>query len=206
MNVVTIDFDIIMAPSIESYNELCGMTNIGLLEQRCEILKYMPADLNIFMQLTDFLIHIIQSNKCKKVSFIKSHERMLQFLEQNQIEHCDLINIDHHHDIGYGKDTPNTENLNCGNWVYIGCQKGLIDNYTWINNENSNTFLADYIVQKPKIISITESQQLLKKLESETDYLVLCASFEWVPTSIRPLFDVWKNIVESLCNIKVDFN
>ena len=49
MNIVTIDFDIIMAPSIECYNRMIGPTNnCDVLEEINVLTKFFEADLHIY--------------------------------------------------------------------------------------------------------------------------------------------------------------
>ena len=110
MNIVSIDFDIIMAPSIELYR------NLEHKYYDDYYLSLFNADLMMYSKLTDWLLNTIPEVGLDKIYFIESHEQIINLLPKN--ESISLINIDHHHDMGYspeeleGKDF----NINCGNW------------------------------------------------------------------------------------------
>ena len=98
MIVVSIDFDIIMEPSIEFYNNFAGNRGRDLF--RDPLLQGCNANLDTYKRLT---IWLIQNINCD-ISFILNHQEIINFIPDN----CDtLINIDHHHDLGYSdKEEP----------------------------------------------------------------------------------------------------
>lgn len=120
MNIVTIDFDIIMEPSIELYNELINENDpISKKINLCSTNIYLPANLIIYEKLTNFILKCIR-NKVP-IQFIQKHDEVYT-KSQNDIQTNELItlyNIDHHHDITYHDDDFNHDNfsLNLGNWV-----------------------------------------------------------------------------------------
>lgn len=130
MNIVSIDFDIIMAPSIEFYNN--NVRDRTLFDN--PLLKVCNADLEHYRRLTDWLI---KNKKENNVIIIKSHERIVNYIDNPDDI---VINIDHHHDLGY-KFLENTcldeSKIDCGNWAEYLLSNKLIKKYIWINNENS---------------------------------------------------------------------
>lgn len=187
MNVVSIDFDIIMAPSIEFYNNMTG--NPKLFDNY--LTKVFTADLIHYQRLTQWLIQQTKHLKQEDIIFIFSHDSLIKCVNPEDI----VINIDHHHDLGY----PNPEQhilpeVNCGNWAQYLLENNLIKDYIWIKNENSNT-KKQY---KEKIQEYNFSSYQLNNLKA--DKIIICLSPEWVPTQYRPLFFSWINILNEYYN------
>lgn len=201
MKVVTIDFDIIMSPSIEFYNDLVGIEDpLKDFVEEFSFLTNLPADLYQYEYLTRYIIKTIKN--VKEVFFISDHKDVIKILQDKipKDEQIDIINIDHHHDIGYNLDNWKIKTLihNCGNWVKVAKDKKLINSYTWIKNNNSNppnqeAYALNYI---QKEIFFEDSQ--LELISKETDYLILCQSFEWIPPVYQPLFLNWITICEEM--------
>lgn len=70
MNIVSIDFDIIMAPSIEFYNNFVSDKN--LFDN--PLLKVCNADLQNYRRLTTWFFKNLKNVNYEDVIFIKSHE------------------------------------------------------------------------------------------------------------------------------------
>lgn len=70
MTIVSIDFDIIMAPSIEFYN---NFTQDKFLFDN-PLLKVCNADLRIYRQLTTWFFKNLKNVDYENIIFIKSHE------------------------------------------------------------------------------------------------------------------------------------
>ena len=81
MKIVTIDFDIIMRPSIESYNYFINEEGCGIdqLEQEFVHFQNCQADLSIYKLLTDFILNV----ESEKIFFISSHKDILQFVNDS---------------------------------------------------------------------------------------------------------------------------
>ena len=63
MNIVSIDFDIIMEPDINLYNDWVGVDNlegINTYIKDYKILENLKANLSIYEYLTKFLINLFQ--------------------------------------------------------------------------------------------------------------------------------------------------
>lgn len=189
MNIVSIDFDIIMKPSIECYN------NIMMDREAYDpmLLNNFHADLTIYKKLTEWLIETIQLLPAENIIFIDSHEQIIKHIPMN--EQIYLINIDHHHDMGYRPEDNSVEkdkNLHCGNWAKYLLKEKLINEYIWICNENS---------QKNFIHNINFhyiSEYNLNNLKANK--IIICLSSPWIPNQFRPLFYTWMSIIATIKN------
>ena len=77
MTVVSIDFDIIMEPSIEFYNNFAGNRGRDLF--RDPLLQGCNANLDTYKRLT---IWLIQNINCD-ISFILNHQEIINFIPDN---------------------------------------------------------------------------------------------------------------------------
>ena len=181
MNIVSIDFDIIMAPSIEFYNNLLSMKP-PILED--PLMKVCRADFIHYHRLTKWLHQKIQFIDKENIIFIKSHEMINDYVEGDDIT---LYNIDHHHDLGY-KRADNAK-INCGNWALHLLKEKKINKYIWINNENSDIGLIE---------SVDFESQSLRAFNLNTlkpDKIIICFSPEWIPQQFHPLYYLWIDLV-----------
>ena len=147
------DFDIIMSPCIQLYNNY-STDDWEALCSHFEILKFAKPDYIHFKRLLRLLLKLSKSMKKENIHFIVSHEMIATYVDENIDDTISLINIDHHHDIAYvDKDIENKiEYLNCGNWVKYLSEKGKLENYVWIKNEDSTDYTEDI---KFNLLSIT---------------------------------------------------
>ncbi len=179
--ILTIDFDVIMGPSIELYNHLIN-EHFGVKEAKDKInnlLFYCDADLIIYSKLTTYLLQLYGCINPINVHFIYDHEQICNYLEKNK--KYNIINIDHHHDYGYEN---NRSNLYCGNWVLKMEEKNLLNSYLWIGNSTSGLMPKG----KKKFINFYDCD--LNSLQIP-DKLIICASFQWIPEQFHPLFYLW---------------
>lgn len=187
MNVVSIDFDIIMAPSIEFYNNLVNSPK--LFDN--PLLQVCNADLIHYKRLTLWLIDQIEYLSPDKIIFIESHEEIINFLPDSSEIH--LINIDHHHDLSYENKDPNL-GVNCGNWGKYLLNNNKIKDFFWIHNINS-------------ILPIFESNYTHSTIEDydlrqlKADMIIICLSPQWVPPQYSVLFHLWVEIVNKKFHI-----
>ena len=201
MKIVTIDFDIIMRPSIESYNYFINEDGCGIdqLEQEFVHFQNCQADLSIYKLLTDFILNV----ESEKIFFISSHKDILQFVNDS----VDLINIDHHHDLGYSNESCSEAfEISCGNWVEQLYREDKLKSYTWIHNQNSLPLIGDQAkIDNDLILSDeNEMKKYLNNLAQHTNSLIICSSFPWVPSIYRPLFNTWHSICENKVQKKID--
>lgn len=192
MRVLSIDFDIIMAPCINLYNDLSGegvnsQVNWERILYERDLEKFLCYDSKI---LTD-LFKLLKQQKCK-FEFIESHADIVPFIT----EKCDLTNIDFHHDIYYNKESCErfaNDEYTCANWVgYLG-YKDLINTYYWIKAGNSKPFLDKW--DKPWEKANSEEIPRL----GEFDKVIICFSPNWVPYKYRHLYDLIKEVFSERC-------
>ena len=186
MNVVSIDFDIIMAPSIEFYNHMSG--NPELFDNY--LTEIFPADLIHYQRLTKWLISQIKNLQENNIIFISSHDSLINYVSVEDT----VINIDHHHDLGYPDPTNNAPKIHCGNWAQYLLENNLIKDYIWIKNENSNP-IKEF---KGNIKEYNFKTYQLNNLYA--DKIIICLSPEWIPKQYRPLFFSWIDILNEYFN------
>ena len=186
-NTISIDFDIIMAPDIDKYNDIAANINWHEMEQ-----LGIKADFTHYNRLTKWLLSTIKTLNVEDIILIEDHGRIMKYLPKD--EEINLWNIDHHHDCGYHNNADKP--LNCGNWV---CKIPHLKYYTWINNPTSKIDNKG----KSKTILINSTFNLMHyNLFNlpKPDKLILCLSEPWVPCGHRELFTVWKEILENYYN------
>lgn len=194
--ILTIDFDIIMWPSVDLYNNIPPGWEQRFL--RFPMLKNCIIDYDLYNKLSNLFIYLLKKLNKNNIEFIVNHDEIVSFLSQEDIYH--IINIDYHHDWFYEeKDEKQIIELNCGNWVKYLNDNNMLSFYTWINTFNS-AFCSD-IIENDKIEFFN-----INEIELEDffipDKVFICLSPDWVPPYIEPLYDLWK----SLYNNKENFN
>lgn len=201
MNVVTIDFDIIMKPSISFYNDMVDVENP--LKDYVEEFSYLtniPADLYIY----DFISRYITKSMvggCRNVYFINSHESAVDIIEKlPKDEEIHLYNIDHHHDLGYDMDDKDwimpARKSDVGNWVKYCKDRRYIADYTWIHNDNSDPYPEEAKKYVKNDFDLKEVN--LEDKDFIPDVLIICASFEWIPPVYQPLYLTWNSICSEI--------
>ena len=192
--IVTIDFDIIMAPSINLYNSIVGPDRWEEDFTNNPQLALSYADLKHYHKLTQYLLDILPEMDKAHIHFIQDHEKALKYIPLGEPIH--LVNIDHHHDIGYGEkdgqEATTRDTLTCGNWVKYLAEHGQLQHFHWINNYNS-TPVEEFNIAKNKI-NQTSDIRSLTTLPPTPDELIICLSPMWVPPNYRHLFYSWLDI------------
>lgn len=197
--VLSIDFDIIIPNMIDIWNnEINDKIKIENYEKTFPVLNFLNyVDFNIYKNLTIFLLKFLKTKDKEKVFFIEDHHQIIDIFNSIEDRYNNiLINVDHHHDVGYCIDFNKllTKNeVRCGNWVKFLKDNKIINQYCWVKNYNS------IIIDVPKSyidkeFFIYESFDNLINLIESIDYVVICSSFDWVPNNCRELFELWKEI------------
>jgi hypothetical protein len=185
-----------MAPSIEAYNSRVPELSWDKLSKECTYPSY-NADLELYAELTNFLFTLLDNNTVDKFYFIDSHDTIIDFLDENK-EYC-IINIDHHHDIGYDPpDAKEKSPLNCGNWVQFVPN---LKHYHWVRNINS--------IMPPDYITINN---MTEGLISSFNYaqvknpnkIFICLSTPWIPPMYRSLYFLWMDIYNKTFNVHAE--
>ena len=155
------------------------------LEQEIPLIKYANPDLKLYEKITEYLL-----NKINKIPiiFIDTHEEILKYINEPSV----VINIDHHHDLGYNEFQINDDKIVCGNWAYKGLKNGKIQNYIWLHEYMSTPIICE---EKLNIVNLNINEINLNNLQNPSK-IIICSSYCWIPTQIRPLFTIWKNMIK----------
>lgn len=186
MKILSIDFDIIMAPSIQLYNDMVPMLSWDELLKNPQLIL-SQADLIHYKRLTILITQIISYLEKDSIIFIENHGLAYDFIKNNN--NIDLINIDHHHDIGY----PNSEEdkVTCANWIEFLNKEGKINSYIWLNNDTSIDCIIDTNLKYKNFLLKDYNLSDIGKI----DKLILCLSEPWIPPAYRNLFFLWRDLV-----------
>lgn len=191
MKIVTIDFDIIMTQSISLYNNTVPSTTWDTL-LKDPIMNLLPFNSNIYSMLTLWLQYIYQFLKAEQIYFIESHETVAKIIQEESLENIELINIDHHHDLGYSADFNNDKKMHCGNWVKKLFDEKRIKEYIWIKNDyslppkNCNIEYIEYDINDIVLTDICD----------DCDKIFICLSSAWIPPYYVSLFTTWIGLYE----------
>lgn len=194
--VVTIDFDIIMAPSINLYNNLVPANDWEKLEED-PYFKLLKIDGIHYQKIFNYIMRCILVLPKERIHFIEDHGQVVRYIQ----EKCNLINIDHHHDIGYGDDIEKQESPTCANWVYYLYKTNLLNSYTWIHNDNSDKLPPNKMNIKIKTQDLHNFDLDVLNIPNE---LIICLSEPWTPPYIRPLFYTIMDICNKYYNTHFD--
>ena len=199
MRILSIDFDWVMEPCIEAYNKISRQNELGPYKVWETIEKVMPGvsfemDFQKYNTLYFFLRDTLSINGTKSLIIEPHHEAIIDVIMSTAAEGetLEIINIDHHHDLGYFEHERNNPELRGdGNWVsYIMARGYNVQSYTWINNKNSRdiNFYPDI-----KNLNVSSDLGLLTYSSKPFDLVFICSSWEWVPLKYVPLFSVFVN-------------
>ena len=204
MNILSIDFDWIMQPTIEAYNNICkGYNNLGPIEIWDEISRMMPGfnpecDLNRFTDLYFLLKDKLKYLTKEDVHIGINHDELYYFMEKQQAKKYSVYNIDHHHDLGYlNSNSPSIEEqpISLANWATKAHQNLNMYRYTWISNINSHK--PEEVPEKLKYTA-TYDLNILENIKF--DKIFICASWEWVPLKYQNLFAILTSLFDDLEN------
>lgn len=183
--IVTIDFDIIMAPSIYLYND--DVPDIPwdyLLNNPYEPnLHLLRIDAEYYQRIFQYIIEVSNNIKAEQIHFVEDHGQVVSFVK----ERSDIYNIDFHHDIAYEDDGELLidEIPTCANWVYYLNKKGLLNSYTWLKAKNRGDAPPDQVKVKYKIANFDDFD--LTPLLNP-DEVIIALSEPWVPPYLRALY------------------
>ena len=191
-NIVTIDFDIIMGPSIELYNSLVPRKQWEELGEIPQI-RTLSADLTLYSRLTEYILKIKKQISSQHIHFLLDHEDVSFFIQPE--EEVIIYNIDHHHDCGYDQHKK-YDKMTCANWVYFIHEFASKVEYNWICNINSDLPCDE----EDSIKTLIQNQYFIGSFNLDQlpipDELVIVLSPQWVPPNIQPLFTLWNNLIK----------
>lgn len=204
MKILSIDFDWVMEPFIQAYNQFSRTSSSGPDETWEYITTEIPAlqhsmpfemDYGKYADLYFFLRAICSNNPKSYIYIGQSHSEIVPIIKevhQRLGGTLDIINIDHHHDRGY-KTTDEQEfrdrPYDCTNWLYYLTKYYQVDKCVWVRNKNSEMNLFHDLPANHEYITLTELKDL--DINEHYDLIFICASWDWVPLKYRPLFHIF---------------
>ena len=203
INILSVDFDWIMEPSIKAYNDITdGLIPLDETLASSPGITISPSYAK-FKDLVIYTGNIAQTMVASNhVVFGKNHNEIITSIEN--IWHINrpynIYNIDHHHDCGYTVETLEelyNQGLGCGNWVPY-CKN--LNEYIWINNRNSDLQIIDEVFQNFHKFTRTSDLHLIDYIPF--DYMFVCLSPGWIPSKLFPLYDVLKFNIETVLRFK----
>jgi len=189
--ILTIDFNIIMAPCIDLYNHL--INEFDNLHDRIgseSLVWHGQAAMDIYSKLTNEIIldKFLEVDK-DNIHFLHGQEDVLHFLDKNEDNH--VYNIDFYSDTHEYNGT-----IDNRNWVTYGLNNGYIKNYEWIKALNSP------IVEGVETPVTVEKAELT--LLPNIDQIFIASSEEWILPQYMPLFDLWLMISRKILGKNVN--
>lgn len=207
MNILSIDFDIIMYPYIKLYNDKVNggenPTKVWDFLSLYNIEEYIAYDAITYKKIVQLLCKVKQNNG--KIIFIENHEEVISHLKlyENYSDMTfNLTNIDFHHDVFYNTDdiaiSKYFEKYSCANWVGHLAVNNKLDSLLWVKAPNSESdFLSSFNIEEFcnfNIESINSVEQSF--MNKKYDYIFICLSPQWVPYKLHHLYDICRIIAE----------
>jgi hypothetical protein len=211
MNVLSIDFDIIMAPDINLYNAMVGTSPDGSrsVEERIKeypILAGCRADLQHYQRMVSYLLEKVTKHlKVEDIYITHSHENIKYVLEG--LSNVHVYNIDHHHDLGYPQDEHNGDTegkCTCANWGEYFLQNNTITHLTWLSNSNSGPVPPHF--ENDNRVDVQLYQQTELEKLPKMDKLFICLSPEWTLPMYHPLFYTILDLINNQKGCHLEIN
>lgn len=210
LNILSVDFDWIMAPSINLYNNMVREdgTDIWAAWTAAAPGCILLPDLHKYSLLCTYLGDNVDHLQPQDFYTCDSHAEIInkihEWIPANTT--FNICNIDHHHDTGYraddGEYTWDTlvDQPGCGNWVSVLKNQygNYFQSYVWLANENSDFNLLDGVEEQYQIYHPTTDIYELANLQF--DKVFICCSRSWVPPEYRYLFDSLVFLLEKIIN------
>lgn len=215
INVLSIDFDIIMYPCIKLYNgHISGMdnpTNIWrFLENEYDIDKYLSYDAKTLSLIASLIKKNIKNGA--KIVFLDEHHKIVDDLKSDpnfDTNLYNLVNVDWHHDIFYRKEdialTKYFDDYDCSNWIGYLYKKNKLASCKWVkapNSEVGNVFrpelgvINEEDIEKFSIADINIEHELQSVKDFDAQIIYLVKSPQWVPYKYQHLYNLLKEIFE----------
>lgn len=202
VNILSIDFDIIMYPCIKLYNDKIGgdqnSTSLWLaLERDFEIEKYLSYDANVYKNLCKLIKRNIDNGA--KLYGLENHEDIITELKKDSNYETNLYNvtnIDFHHDIYYREEdrveAKYFDKSNCSDWFgYLIDNKKVASDLRWIKAPNSEPCHIEDFMSKLTVDNITNDFRSNKVFtDIDYQYIYLVKSPQWVPHKFIHLYDL----------------
>ena len=204
--VLSIDMDYIMEPCINLYNDLCGGEDDSFniwarVQEARDIERHLSINEENLLTINNVFTKNILNIKKENILFAENHDAILNLLCEGipESQKYDIWNIDHHHDIYYNDESKHhVEKFNftaMADWVWYLKSNNLLNNYTWVRNQNSAPF---YDIGNGFVFQEVSSHNISKIMNLEYDYLFICKSPHWFPDKFHHYFEMLKNTASNL--------
>ena len=207
VNILSIDMDYIMEPSINKYNNYIK-SDIKPSKLWKNVYKRIGKKRNKLRYNQDKLEELVKllNMKCEltpidNIVYVDDHDGIVDFMVdkgiifkdgsglKTEIGDINIFNIDHHHDIYYSENqavnVDTEDNYSVGSWMWLLDKYSLISNYTWIRNHNSSPYYG-----MPTNCNYYEVDTLSYLLNVNFDYIFICKSPHWIPPEYHDLIDI----------------
>lgn len=201
-NILSIDFDIIMAPSIELYNNKVPQSDWGESLLQDPYFQLATADLIHYHRLTHYLLYLTTILPKEKIHFVFDHEQIAFKLAQTPEEKYVITNIDHHHDIAYHDNELSylAGRPTCATWVKWLIDRNMVHRYRWINNYNSIPVYKKEL--EPLINTTIDFREFNFDNQTDPDEVFIVMSPPWVPPMYQKLFYCWMDTLNRIYNTR----
>ena len=188
MNILTIDFDWIMWPVINAYNDIVPAILDIPYQKLWDKIHYLVPGVSMQPSWDSFqTIKNLCSTYSTKLYKIEDHGEIVSLCT----EPCDvLINMDHHHDYYDG----NGIDYDCSNWVRVLERKKLFKQYIWIPSKSS--WKEDFEKKPIFYIAPVNPMETLRKYK--IDKVILCQSPQWLSPEANELWDMFITTLDFL--------
>lgn len=203
MTILSIDFDICMWKDIELYNSLVNSFNtVDNVIKDYPLLQGVRFDADIYNRLTGLIVKIARRLPVNKIHFISTHEDIVPLFQNGKCNN-EVINIDHHHDLGYSQAPDKWNSAGCANWVKFLYQNNMIEKYTHIGDSLSVRPFPEDAPLVTEFIDINSNG--IDHLVDIVDELCICLSPAWVPQQYHGLFEAWATTLSVIKNTKYKY-
>lgn len=204
VKVLSVDFDFIMYPCINLYNDLCSEDeNPTVGWDRIEAMINVEDKLTFDKKYYMFIYKLIMQNVAQGAAFfaINNHQDIVDILHNRMMDvgcdvKFDLLNIDHHHDFMYNADKQDLldfDKYNCGNWYAYLYYKGYLDDSSgeaevkWLGTPTSKPYNGPDNDKVKRLTIDVDGEEILK---DKFDLIVVCFSPQWTPHKYKYLYDI----------------
>lgn len=228
-NVLSIDMDYIMAPTIQLYNDAYNLVESqgknpqqmsykeywDAMEDITGVNEFLAYDEGKLQALTDLCLKVASEIPAENIYFGREHDSILTFLcgDIKKVDEIfNIFNIDHHHDIYYNDNQKaNIYRFNYAmnaNWVWYLKENKKLNLYYWIRNINSKRYpfingngcMRDLDeIEFRQIGNISEVKDLMDK---QFDYMFICRSDDYLPFKFQSVFSGLKTQIEQVTKKK----
>lgn len=219
-NVLSIDMDYIMNPTIGLYNDWVSFGEYKTMKpeefwqalyKKIDMEPHLEYDKEALLYIVKTFSRAIASLPKDAIYFSLEHDGILNFLcadEKKIGETYEIYNIDHHHDIYYGQEQKDLidrfDYTDPANWVYYLGKNKKIEEYHWLRGSNSVPFELEGVLDLYFPIDMETPKEEIDNIKF--DYVFVCCSKFFYPPKFTQFFDMLKLIAEGTkgCCFEVD--